>query len=260
MEIKYSCQEDGKIKLMKCKIKMYNTFHRRTKPQKRIINKNNFTYRSLLELLEKYLYGARTCLDIGCGAGAVSLFVASRRKKVLGIDISKVSIKACREGARRLKLGNVALFKVMNFPKEKPGRRFDMIICSEVLEHIENDEKALEEIYHLLNSRGLSVISVPSKNAPLFRVGLTKRFDVEVGHLRRYDFKQLINLCERTGFNILETRRSEGILRNFLFLNPVGGKMIRFIRGPISDFVTALDNVTLKLFGESQIFVVAQKK
>lgn len=240
--------------------KMYNNFHRRIKSQKKVIDKNNFTYRALLELLEKYLCGVESCLDIGCGSGAVSLFMASRGKKVLGIDISETSVSACREGAKRLGLGNMASFEVMNFPEERPNKKFDMIICSEVLEHIKDDKIALEKIYNLLNSEGLLVISVPLKSAPLYRIGLARKFDTKVGHLRRYEFKQLVSLCERIGFNILETRKNEGVLRNFLFLNSVAGKTIKFIKGPISDFVTELDKITLKLFGESQIFVVAQKK
>lgn len=242
------------------KAKMYNNFHRRIKPQKKVIDKKNFTYRNLLLLLEKYSRGVKSCLDIGCGSGAVSLFMASQGKRVLGIDISESSVNACREGARKLGLKDIALFDSMDFPKEKPDTKFDMVICSEVLEHIRDDKRALEEIHRLLNPGGLLVISVPSKGAPLFRIGLAKKFDARVGHLRRYDLKQLIYLCKGIGFTILENRRSEGILRNFLFLNSAAGKTIRFIKGPISDFVSALDNMTIGLLGESQIFVVAQKK
>lgn len=238
----------------------YDFFHRGTKFQKRGIGKDNFTYRNLLELLEKYSRGKKNFLDIGCGSGAISLFIANQGKRVLGIDISKISIDACREGSKKLKLSNNTSFEVMDFPKKKPDTNFDVVICSEVLEHIEDDKKALEEIHNLLGINGFLIISVPSENAPLYRLGLARRFDIKVGHLRRYNLNQLVSLCERLGFTILETGKAEGILRNFLFLNPVAGKTIRFIKGPVANLVIILDNISLKLFGESQIFIVAQKK
>lgn len=259
METNFFCQEDDKIVFMKDRLKLYNNFHGRIKPQKRVINKNNFTYRNLLGLLEKYLHGVRTCLDIGCGSGSISLFVASRGKKVLGIDISETSIKACREGAQGLRLEDMASFKVMDFPKESPKQKFGLVICSEVLEHIREDKRALKKIYRLLNPDGLLIISVPSENAPLYKIGIAKKFDARVGHLRRYNANQLVGFCKEMGFNILNVERTEGILRNFLFLNPTAGRAIRFIRGPISDFIAALDNISLRFFGESQIFVIAQK-
>lgn len=239
---------------------LYEKFHKRTKSQKRVIGKKNFTYRNLIEILEKYVNDENKILDIGCGSGVISLFLASRGKQVLGIDISRSSINACREGAKNLGLKEKAVFKVVDFPREKLNRKFDIVICSEVLEHIEEDEKAVEEIYNLLTPGGLLIISVPSKNAPLYSLGYAKKFDIKVGHLRRYNCQELNDLCRRAGFNIIETRRTEGLLRNFLFLNPLVGKTIKFIRGPISGSVTALDNVILKFFGESQIFVVARKK
>lgn len=238
----------------------YDYFHRDTKPLKLVIERNNFTYRNLLELLLKYSYLGKTFLDIGCGSGAISLFLTAQGKEVVGIDISKRAIESCIRSAGILKLEKRISFKTMKFPQETPRQKFDIIVCSEVLEHIKDDKRTLKKIYYLLQPSGLLVISVPSKNAPLYRLGFARKFDAKVGHLRRYGLEQLVNLCEKIGFNILETRKAEGILRNFLFLNSIAGKMIGFIKGPISDLVAALDNITLKLFGESQIFVVAQKK
>lgn len=66
-------------------------------------------------------------------------------------------------------------------------------------------------------------------------------------------------MCRKVGFDILETRKTEGVLRNFLFLNPIAGKFVRFVRFFVSDLITFLDNISLYIFGESQIFVVLRK-
>lgn len=238
---------------------LYEAFHRKSSPQVRVIGEKNFTYRNLLKILNKYLEEGRRTLDIGCGSGAVSLYLASKGLRVLGIDVSKNSIWVCEVGANQLNLGNRASFKVMDFPIQGPDDRFDFVICSEVLEHIENDRNALKRVCDLLNPRGILVVSVPSLNAPLYRWGLASNFDRKVGHLRRYTLGQLLGLCEMTGFKILEMKKAEGVLRNFLFLNSIAGHLVKFIKGPISDFVALLDEITLKVFGESQLFVVAQK-
>lgn len=43
------------------------------------------------------------------------------------------------------------------------------------------------------------------------------------------------------------------------FTNKFLGQVIRFIRGPMSDVVTFVDNIAIKLFGESNIYVVASR-
>jgi len=107
----------------------------------------------------------------------------------------------------------------------------------------------------------MTVISVPSKNSPLFKLGFTKKFDERVGHLRRYNQEDLIRLLRKTGFKILEIQKTEGILRNFLFVSKFTGQIIRVANRfwIVSDIFTFIDNITLKLFGESQLIVVAQK-
>lgn len=236
----------------------YEEFHRDTAVQTRIIKKNNFTYRIIIDVLTKYLKKGDSILDIGCGAGTLSLYMASKGYDIYGIDISEKAIKACRQSAKILNLSNVS-FKNKNFPNETLNIKADIVVCAEVLEHLKDDRKALEKIYLSLNKGGIAVITTPSKNAPLFRIGYARKFDEDVGHLRRYYLDELVNKCKQQGFLILETKKTEGILRNFLFINSVGGVFIRFIKFFVSDWVTLLDNILLKLFGESNIFVVVKK-
>ncbi len=90
---------------------------------------------------------------------------------------------------------------------------------------------------------------------------LTKNFDHKVGHLRRYKVEQVIELCESIGFTVLDFGETEGVIRNFLFVNPIAGKFIKVInKFNLSDVVTHFDNISSKLFGKSDIFVVIQKK
>jgi len=236
----------------------HEIFHQKTLMQKRIISEKNFTYRIILSVVNKYFKGKKKILDIGCGVGTICLYLANRNNNVFGIDISQNAIISCKQSAKSLQFKNV-YFERMDFPNKTPDENFDYIVCSEVIEHLEDDELALRKIYSLLKPKGIVIISTPSKNAPLYKLGLAKEFDDRVGHLRRYTVEELVEKCKVNGFSILDTKKTEGVLRNFLFLNPIAGKFVRFIKFFLSDIVTFLDDISLRLFGESQIFVVVKK-
>lgn len=240
---------------------IHEKYHKQTSSQKNLISPNNFTYKILLPIIDKFVKKKKpkNILDIGCGAGTLCLYYANKGFKVTGIDISEKAIKACKESAGQLGLEKKATFKVLDFQKESLKERFDLIFFTEVIEHLENDDLALKQIYKLLNPGGVVILSTPSKNAPLYKLGLLKKFDREVGHVRRYTLEELVDLCKKNNFKIIETNKTEGIVRNFLFINPIAGKSIKIINRVGGNVVTAIDNVSLKLFGESQIFVVVEK-
>lgn len=236
----------------------YEDFHEKTSFQKKIIEDNNFTYRHILKILNIFIKPPKEVLDVGCGAGTICLYLGGKGNNVLGIDISEKAINAATKSAELLQLKNTS-FKRVNFPKEAPRGIYDFIICSEVIEHIHDDKLALKKMFNLLKKGGILFISTPSINAPLYKLGLTTAFDRRVGHLRRYTVEELVKKSSHTGFNILGTEKTEGIIRNFLFLNPAAGKFVRFIKFFLSDLVTYFDNISLKFFGESNIFIILQK-
>lgn len=240
-------------------INKYETFHKNTSQQSKIISKNNFTYRHILHFINKYSIDKKNIIDIGCGAGTLCFQVASKGIQVLGIDISSKAIKMCQQSSGILGLDKFAKFKVVDFPEESVKGKFDLVIFTEVIEHLHDDKLALQKIFNMLNKGGIVIITTPSLNAPLYRLGYANSFDERVGHLRRYTIDSLSKDCENSGFKIIETKKNEGILRNFLFLNPYAGKLVRFIKFFMSDIVTQIDNCLIPIFGESNIIVIAKK-
>lgn len=241
------------------KSQLYERFHRKSKSQQRIISDNNFTYINLLPPLNALLSKKiSNILDIGCGSGAISLYLASKGYKVTGIDISNKAINVCIKSANNMGIKN-AKFEVLDFPKDIPRQRYDFIFCSEVIEHLADDNLALKTIFNLLNPNGILFLSTPSSNAPLHKIGYSKKFDKEVGHLRRYSINDLNQLLKVNGFRVLNTYKKESILRNFLYLNPIAGKSIRFIKFFMVSLITTFDNFLVTILGESQIIIVAKK-
>jgi 2-polyprenyl-3-methyl-5-hydroxy-6-metoxy-1,4-benzoquinol methylase len=73
---------------------------------------------------------------------------------------------------------------------------FEGIICSEVLEHIEDDDKAVKEIHRVLKKDGKLFISVPANPK------LWDKSDRWASHHRRYTKECMMSLLENNGFKI----------------------------------------------------------
>jgi 2-polyprenyl-3-methyl-5-hydroxy-6-metoxy-1,4-benzoquinol methylase len=240
--------------------KIHQTYHKRTKGSVKIIKDNNFTYHILLKHInDSFKIKGSKILDIGCGAGSLSLYMASKGGLVTGIDISKKAISECTKSARALNLKSTNFFQSYFPDGFTLGEKYDYVVFTEVIEHLENDISAVKKIEQLLKPGGLLLLSTPSISAPLHRLGLTNSFDREVGHLRRYSLAQLKELLKMNGFISIKSTKSEGILRNFLFVNPHAGRLVRYINRFGSGLVTKIDDITLKLFGESNYIIVAKK-
>ncbi len=242
---------------------LYEKYHQKTRPQREVIKKKNFTYRLILNIVEPYLANRKKILDIGCGAGTLSLYIANYDNHIIkGIDISPKAISACKTSAQKLGLIQNTRFQVGNFLKTRIKEDFDLILCTEIIEHLPKDNIAIKKIFNYLKPNGLVIITVPSIKAPLYKTNFVKKFDKKVGHLKRYDEKELKSLLKKIGFKILEIHHTEGPFRNFLFISPLGKIPLKFANRfeIISDLFTFIDNISLKLFGSSQIIIVAQKK
>jgi len=146
-----------------------------------------------------------------------------------------------------------------DFFQLKIREQFPFVICSEVLEHLSNEQQAINKIYRLIKPEGLLLITVPSQNAPLIKLGAIKKFDQVSGHLRRYTLDSLRLLLEKNQFKVIYTQKTEGLVRNSLYVFRLNLIIKLANKFPfISDLITWLDNITLKLLGESQIIIVAK--
>ena len=107
--------------------------------------------------------GVQKVLDVGCGEGfTLSELTRNNVGKILeGIDSSAEAISA---GKVLMPDMNLREGDVYHLPYE--DNSFDLVICTEVLEHLENPERALNEIIRV--SKKYCLFSVP--NEPIFRL------------------------------------------------------------------------------------------
>ena len=148
-----------------------------------------------------------TILDIGCGSGRHTC-AASRLEKVTVIG-SDVSFDEVVEAQNRLKeqenlglngggLWAVLAADITGLPF--PDDFFHLVICSEVLEHIPDQEKAVKEVIRVLKPDGDLVVSVPRYLPERLCWALSESYHrVPKGHIRIYKRKELIHLLEDSG-------------------------------------------------------------
>jgi SAM-dependent methyltransferase len=78
------------------------------------------------------------------------------------------------------------------------AKKFDSIICLNILEHLENDGKAVENMSSLLQPGGRLIILVPALKK------LYGSMDISFEHLRRYNKKDLKSLIQKTNLEIVK--------------------------------------------------------
>jgi 2-polyprenyl-3-methyl-5-hydroxy-6-metoxy-1,4-benzoquinol methylase len=241
---------------------LYEIFHKNSKIQYRVISENNFTYIEVIKTLRGIFkkYKISNVLDYGCGVGTLSLYIGKKGINVTGFDVSDSAIRQAKENALNLGLfKKTHFFTIDKMKRVLRGKYFDLIILIEVIEHLPNDFQTLKFLTSHLNKHGLLVITTPSVNAPLYKLGLLNRFDKRVGHIRRYNEDMLKKLHIKLNQKILMIDKKESFLRNSFYTFSKMGWIIKFMKGPISDYFMLLDNFLVKLFGESDYFVVSEK-
>lgn len=237
----------------------YNTFHKKNrKIQKKLIDSRNYTYQTIIKLVDIFFDKTGVVFDFGCGVGSLDFYLSKRMKHVYGYDISSDAIKIARQSAEELNIKNVS-FESVVLPNFKAEKKADYIVCSEVLEHVEHDVELVRVIHQVIKKDGIAIVSTPLLDAPLYRMGLLSNFDNRVGHLRRYSPKSFSKMFTDFGFIIVDEIYVEGLLRNMLFTNKVLGFFVRFVRFPVTIIINGIDNILGRLFGYSNIYLVVRK-
>lgn len=169
-------------------------------------------------------------LDAGCVCGVVALELAKRAKHVVGVDMSPSAIDFGKKLAQFLGYENVQL-EVGDVENLELGEgSVDLVVCTEVLEHLLRPERALREFYRVLNKNGKSVVSTPCEVSPrkvltsaseqrsyvfdrmLYSAlkGKSSTFPLERAFRvhRRFDYSSLIQLFHKSGFTVVEVKGS----------------------------------------------------
>lgn len=145
-------------------------------------------HRLILKVLKPYLVDSARLLDVGCGNGAL-LDLLSRRFPALdlnGIEGSEQAVTRAPESVRdRIVIEDIT----SGFSLD--GRSFDIVICSEVLEHLPDCRPALASIVSHLRRGGHVLITVPHS------MRYWSRADEFAGHYCRFEYEDFLAELKR---------------------------------------------------------------
>lgn len=165
--------------------------------------------------LDRVVYPERFWLDAGCGSGVLSRELASRAATVLGVDASPAMVEqalsapAPKSGAVRYELVRT----VEQLPLDAAS--VDGVLCSSVLEYVDNTSMSLAEFHRVLKPGGVLLVSVPNA---LSAIRIVQRLCRLCGRLcgrsvfdylsvSKHDYlrKTIVEEIERQGFRVEAT-------------------------------------------------------
>ena len=162
-----------------------------------VLEDGNFWFESrnrlLIWALQRYFSDARTFLEIGCGTGFV-LSGIQREFPDLTLYGSDIFSEGLVYAGNRVPAAMFSQIDARNIPFEN---EFDVIGAFDVIEHIEEDEIVLSQIFRAVKSGGGIILTVPQHR------WLWSKSDEIACHKRRYSKKGLAAKVENAGFHIL---------------------------------------------------------
>lgn len=139
-------------------------------------------------LLDKITNKNSKIIDIGSGSGINIQYL--KNYNIVGVDKSKRLVQAGKKEGKNIRMYDVE--KRIPFRKNS----FDVALCLDILEHLENDDRVLKEIYRILTPKGKILITVPAFGF------LWGQQDIVSMHKRRYTKRMLIKLVKENNFKI----------------------------------------------------------
>jgi len=140
-------------------------------------------------------------LDGGCGTGFFMNILDEMGAKTVGIDIIPTNVILAKNNVPR---ATTVASDIEILPFK--SKTFDLILCTEVLEHCWNDMKALNDFYRVLKPNGILVLTVPNINYKysLLEVWLSRIFGKLSHHVYTDDSHEELHRNSYTRLGVIE--------------------------------------------------------
>ena len=120
--------------------------------------------RKLYESISKHFCSGRVCMDIGCSTGLGTNILSHTARFAWGLDINEEAIDYAKKIFKRPNI-DFELFDVEK-PPNRPLSKFEIVVMSEIIEHLTDPEAALNNVKRFFNPKGHTIgfITCPNQN------------------------------------------------------------------------------------------------
>lgn len=165
-----------------------------------------------LKRYRKERNGDVSVLDAGSGFGQYTWYMMklSGSWKITGVDVKAEQINDCNDFIRKINKEHRVSFKVADLTALNEQGAYDLILCVDVMEHIENDVQVLRNFSRSLKPGGVLLISTPSdQGGSDVHDENTESFIEE--HVRDgYNINEIGEKLKSSGFSTIEAKYSYG--------------------------------------------------
>ncbi|MCL4486516.1 MAG: class I SAM-dependent methyltransferase [Chloroflexi bacterium] len=148
-------------------------------------------------------------LDIGCAQGWAVLEAAQQGAYAFGLDLSPELLRKARENQDRRpaprSLPSYALGKCHRVPLRSSS--FDLVLCTELIEHTLETEATLAEIQRLLKPGGQCILSIPNKRVEDTITRFSATFLAYSGHVKQFTLADITHALARCGLTVERVQR-----------------------------------------------------
>jgi len=156
--------------------------------------------RNLLRLWAARIPTNSKVVDIGAGVGKQSVLL----KNEFGFDV--IAVEQSDYGSNQCNKNGIRTLQESAVKLSLNDGTIDAVIAMDVLEHIQEDSKALLEINRVLKSNGKILVTIPA-----FKFMWSKH-DEAVQHVRRYSKREITHKLRESGFLVTNIRYWNSIL------------------------------------------------
>jgi len=163
--------------------------------------RKNLIYNLLNSILKDYKQD-RLILNLGCGTGT-ELEILEKFGQVYMLDNNQNAIEIVKKQGYKIILADVEKYNFQN-------NNYDAICCFDLLEHLQNDQKVINNIFQALKKDGYFFFTIPA-----FQY-IFSSHDIAMEHYHRYSKKDILKKLEIAGFKILKINYWNFILFPFI--------------------------------------------
>lgn len=146
-------------------------------------------------------------LDIGCSRGELTVDLARKASKVIGYDISQKSIMEAKKNNARQNIYYFVGEAIHDMPKEQ----FDVVICSNILEHLFDPQEFLRKLLAITERVLIRVPNIENNWIVNIKRDLGMRYFLDSQHNKEYTASSVKEELENAGWQVESIQISQDL-------------------------------------------------